>query len=103
MTEWKLHIPDDSNRILRYKCGLSAGQHVRLKKELVITDHRGNPIGKVHPKGEQWVVLPGIITDPVLWFREPDGSRSTWSDDADEVAEWFETIEDEETQQEFAP
>ena len=89
MSEWKLHVPTKHNRITKYKCGLVAGQRVRLRKELVVT-RAGVPTGKVHPCGEEWTVLPGIATDPVLWFREPDGERCTWDDDAASVIEWFE-------------
>ena len=93
MSEWELHVPDEYNQITRYKCGLVAGQHVRLKKELVVRDHQGVPTGDVHPIGEEWLVLVGITTDPVLWFRQPDGERCTWDDEADSVEEWFEPIE----------
>lgn len=92
MSKWKLHIPGESKPILRYKCGLAAGQHVRLKKDLKIRDHKGKFIGKIHPAGEEWIVLPGITSDPVLWFRQPDGKRHTWSDDSESVEEWFEVL-----------
>jgi hypothetical protein len=35
MSEWKLHVPTESTRITHYKCGLVAGQRVRLKKDIV--------------------------------------------------------------------
>ena len=92
MSEWKLHIPDESNRITRYKCGLAAGQRVRLKKDLVVKATDGVPTGKVYRAGEEWVVLAGITSDPVLWFRRAGGERHTWDDDADSVDEWFERI-----------
>jgi len=91
MSEWKLHVPDESNRITQYKCGLVAGQRVRLKKELMITSG-GVRTGKACRAGEEWVVLTGITTDPVLWFRQADGERHTWADDAASVDEWFERI-----------
>ena len=91
MSKWKLHVPDESNRITRYKCGLVAGQRVRLKKDLLITC-RGVPTGKVYRAGEEWVVLIGITTDPVVWFRQADGERHTWNDDLASVDEWFERI-----------
>lgn len=92
MSDWKLHIPTDDNRITHYKCGLVAGQRVRLKKDLVITTYDGVPTGTVHRAGEEWLVLTGITTDPVLWFRQPDGERSTWDDDTASVDEWFERM-----------
>jgi len=92
MSEWKLHIQTDDNRITHYKCGLVAGQRVRLKKDIVVTTYDGVPTGTVHRAGEEWIVLSGITTDPVLWFRRPDGERCTWDDDAAEVEEWFERM-----------
>lgn len=91
MSDWMLHIPADDNRIRCYKCGLGAGQRVRLKKDIVVTCD-GVPTGTVHRAGEVWVVLAGIRTDPVLWFRRPDGGRDTWDDDPADVAEWFESV-----------
>ena len=82
MSEWKLHVPTESNRITHYKCGLVAGQRVRLKKDIVVRTHDGAPSGTVHRGGEEWTVLTGITTDPVLWFRQADGERCTWDDDA---------------------
>lgn len=94
MDEWKLHLPSESNRIREYRCGLVAGQRVALKKNLVTLDHRGESTGTVNPAGEIWEVLVGITSDPVLWFRCPDGNRHTWDDDASEVDEWFQVIEE---------
>jgi hypothetical protein len=91
VSKWKLHIPTEENRITHYQCGLVAGDRVRLKKDLVITCE-GVPTGKVHRAGEEWAVLPGITSDPVLWFRRPDGERHTWDDDAKSVEEWFEKL-----------
>lgn len=90
MSEWNLHISEENNRITRYKCGLMAGQRVRLKKELVIRDHHGKPTGNIHPVGEQWTVLAGVSTDPVLQFKQADGSRHFGDDNAASVNEWFE-------------
>ena len=91
MSKWKFHIPDESNRITTYRCGLIVGQRVRLKKELAIACS-GKPAGKIHPAGEEWIVLAGITTDPVLWFRRPDGERHSWDDDSASVNEWFERL-----------
>lgn len=91
--EWKLHEPTEDNVFLEYNCGLVAGQRVALKRELVVRDHLNEPTGKVHPKGEIWQVLPGLRSDPVLWFRQPDGSRCTWKDAPAEREEWFEIID----------
>src|SRR5258706_12103719 len=71
MSEWKLHVPDDNNRITRYKCGLVAGQRVRLKKDLVCTTLKGIATGKVYRAGEERVILTGITSDPALCFGRP--------------------------------
>lgn len=91
MSDWNLHIPTDDSRITHYKCGLVAGQRVRLKKDIVVTCD-DVPTGTVHRAGEEWMVLTSITSDPVLWFRRPDGERCTWDDDATEVEEWFERM-----------
>ena len=91
MFDWKLHIPTEENRITNYRCGLVAGERVRLKKDLAVTCD-GIPTGVVHSSGEEWIVLTGITTDPVLWFRRPDGERITWDDDSASIAEWFEKV-----------
>jgi hypothetical protein len=90
MANWKLHLPREDNLFDQYKCGLTAGDRVRLKKDLVVTDSNGLPTGQVHPAGEEWVVLSGVKSDPVLWLRRPDGERCTCNDDAKSVDEWFE-------------
>ena len=93
MEKWKVHVPTEGNRITIYKCGLNAGQVVALRKDLVIQDHNGKPTGKVHKSGEQWQVLPGIKSDPVLWLLPPDGESCTWDDDPAAVNEWFEAVD----------
>jgi hypothetical protein len=93
MAEWQLHGPTDGNVFLEYNCGLVAGQRVALRKELVIRyAGSGEPTGEVHPKGEVWEVLPGLRSDPVLWFRTANGSRCTWDDSLAEVEEWFDVV-----------
>jgi hypothetical protein len=65
-----------------YRCGLRAGENVRVKREIVIRDHRGKPTGEVHPVGEIWAVLSGVAAEPhVIWLREPNGDRHTWDED----------------------
>ena len=93
MSEFKLHTPDEENLFSQYKCGLIAGQRVALRKDLIVRNHKGEPTGMVNPAGEIWLVLPGLKSDPVLWFRRPDGERHTWDDDAASVAEWFQVVQ----------
>ena len=73
-----------------YACGLRAGERVELRRPLHIHDHTGAPTGKVYPAGEVWTVLSGSKDDPgVVWFRQADGERHTWDDDAAQIDEWF--------------
>ena len=92
MPEWQFHEHAASDEILSYRCGLTAGQRVALRKNSIVRDYYGAPTGEIHSKGEVWIVLPGTKTDPVLWFRLPDGSRRTWDDDAALISEWFELV-----------
>ena len=67
--------------VTEYRCGVQAGDQVCLKADLVIRDHRGQPMG-VHPRGEIWTVLYGAAKEPaVVWLRQADGEMHTWSDD----------------------
>jgi hypothetical protein len=79
--------------IQRYKCGLCAGDRLRLKRDLPIADHKNVPTGKIHPAGEVWTVLPGAAEPPVdVWLRQPDGESHTWDDDA-QIFDWFENVD----------
>lgn len=65
-----------------YKCGLKAGDRVKLIRDVVIRDDYGLPTGKVYPKGEIWTVQPGAKEETVaVWFRRADGKLHTWDDD----------------------
>ena len=97
MPEWTLHTPISENQFHAYRCGLVAGQRVKLRKDLVVLDHENKPSGKTHRKGDEWIVLPGILADPVLWFRQSDGARCTWDDDAGSVEEWFDVVDARQT------
>jgi hypothetical protein len=68
--------------VMEYKCGLKAGDKVKLIRDLVITDDYGLPTGRVYPKDEVWTVQPGADGDPVVvWFCRADGKLHTWDDD----------------------
>jgi hypothetical protein len=60
----------DEYPVTRYKCGLKAGDQVRLKKDLVGFDHKYRPTGKVDPKGQIWTVLKGSIVNGNLEFNQ---------------------------------
>jgi hypothetical protein len=65
-----------------YRCGLRAGDKVRLVRDIVITDDYGFPTGKTFLKGEIWTVQPGAMDETVVvWFSRADGNLHTWDDD----------------------
>ena len=73
-----------------YGCGLSAGDRLRLRRDLPIRDHKGRPTGVVHRAGEIWTVLTGDPLEPgIVWLRQPDGERHTWDET---VLDWFERL-----------
>jgi hypothetical protein len=86
---WQLVTAD---AVTEYKCGARVGERVRLRKDVVVIDHRGKPTGEVHHAGEIWSVTKGSAVPPLdIWLREPNGSAHTWDDDAD-FWNWFERI-----------
>jgi hypothetical protein len=81
--------------VSKYKCGLKSGNFVRLKKDIVVKDHKRKPTGKIYPAGEIWKVVNGSKEKPiVVWFRQADGKFHTWDDDKS-IFDWFELIEEE--------
>lgn len=78
--------------ITDYKCGARSGDHVKLRRDIVVRDHKGKPTGKILPAGEIWSVINGSAVEPLdVWLRQPDGNRHTWSDDHD-FSTWFERV-----------
>jgi hypothetical protein len=78
--------------ITGYKCGLKAGDLLRLKCELSVSDSNGQLTGEAHPAGEIWTVLPGSADEAdIVWLRQPDGNRHTWDDDSS-IFETFEKL-----------
>ena len=77
--EWKL-VTDFS--VAEYQCGLRAGDHIRLKSDIVVKDVKGRATGIVHKAGEVWTVLCGAKDDPgVLRLQQADGKPHFWDDD----------------------
>jgi hypothetical protein len=65
-----------------YKCGLKAGDRVRLIRNIIIRDDYGLPTGKAFLSGEIWTVRPGARYETiVVWLRRADGNLHTWDDD----------------------
>lgn len=91
-SKWKLVT---SYPIKKYKCGLKAGDKLRLKEDLAIRDHKGKSAGQISQAGGIWAVLPGSKEPPVVvWLRQPDGVRHTWDDDKT-IFETFEVVKEE--------
>lgn len=81
MTDKKYKLPAEYP-VMEYRCGLKAGDRVKLVHDIVITDDYGLPTGVVYAKGEIWTVQPGAQNEPVaVWFRRADGKLHTWDDD----------------------
>ncbi len=79
-----------------YRCGLHAGNRVRLRHDLVIMDLEGNPTGTVYPAGEIWLVLPGASKDPnVVFLLQENNQRHTW-DDNQSIYDMFELVDNSE-------
>ena len=92
--EWKLIT---EYNVENYKCGLKAGDLIRVKHDIVVRDHNDKPTGDIHKAGEIWTVLYGAEEDPgVVWLRQPDGERHTW-DDTESIFDTFEKVTTEET------
>jgi hypothetical protein len=79
--------------VMEYKCGLKAGDRVRLIRDIVIRDDYGLPAGKAYLKDEIWTVQPGAQDDKIIvvWFRRADGNLHTW-DDNESIFRTFEKI-----------
>jgi hypothetical protein len=87
--EFKLITNFDTTR---YRCGLGAGDRIRLKVDIIVKDHRGKVTGTVHRANEVWTVLPGSSCDPkVVRLRQPNGSCHFWDDD-ESIFQKFEVI-----------
>src|SRR4051794_11626748 len=87
-SKWKLVVDFP---ITEYRCGVRAGEQVRLRQQLVVRDHRDRP-KKIREPGEIWTVVRGAAEEPrVVWLREPDGTSHTW-DDSDVFWSWFERL-----------
>jgi hypothetical protein len=85
--KWKLVTEYD---VGRYTCGLSAGNVLRLRKDIAVRDSNGTPTGDILVTGGLWTVLGGATDDPgTVWLMQPDGERHTWDDDPS-IFEWFE-------------
>ena len=64
-----------------YQCGVRAGDRLRLRRDLPLLDHDGNPTRGTIPAGSIWVVLAGLPNEPdVVWLQEPSGRSHTWDE-----------------------
>lgn len=87
------YVPVTSFTVQVYRCGLKAGDRLRLTKALAALDETGAPTGLTHEVGQLWTVLTGTVEDPeALWLEQPDGEFHSWSDDRS-IFEYFEKME----------
>lgn len=71
--------------VAEYRCGLRAGDRLRLRRQLP-GDGSGREIGGV------WTVLTGSPQDPdTLWLHQPDGALHSWDDDGS-IFEYFDKL-----------
>lgn len=88
MDDWKLIT---SYELANYPCGLKVGDQLRLRRDLIMTDHDGKPTGKSFLQGAVFEVLPGVTKEPnVIWLLSPDENRHTW--DETSIFDKFEII-----------
>lgn len=87
------YLPITDFSLREYRCGLKAGDRVRLIKDIELQDEHGAPTGEVHRAGEVWTVLTGSPRDPeALWMRQSNGEASVWDDD-ESAWQQFELVE----------
>jgi hypothetical protein len=80
--------------VMEYKCGLKAGDKVKLICDIIIRDDYGLPTGVAYAKGEIWDVQPGAKDKTVVvWFRRADGKLHTWNDD-EAIYKTFQKVEE---------
>lgn len=85
---WQL-ITQDSMTLRDYPCGISAGDELRLIRDLRIMSHEGHATGKAYAAGSIEIVLRGNPAEPnTVWLRHADGEQHTWDDES--LLEWFE-------------
>lgn len=88
--QWKL-IGDFP--VAAYKCGLKAGDKLRLTHRLEISYKSGKLTGVSYRKGSIWHVTRGTNVKPlVVWMINPDREMHTWNDDPS-IFEHFEVID----------
>ena len=92
MTDPQYKLPAEFP-VTEYKCGLKAGDRVKLIHDIIILDDYGLPTGSRYPQGEIWTVQPGAEGEPVVvWFRRADSRLHTW-DDSESIYITFQKVE----------
>lgn len=80
--EYRRVISSD-HTLLRYPCGVVAGERLRLRCALHLQNHLGSPVGAIIGTGSTWTVLAGLPEEPtVVWFEDPRGEIHTWDDES---------------------
>ena len=79
--DWKLITPEMMT-LRDYPCGVSRGDILTLREELLYRDQQGNPTGEVRPAGEEAMVITGNPDEPtVVWIKWGDGETQTWDEE----------------------
>ncbi len=80
-------VPVCTFTVVEYRCGLRAGENLRLIQEFIAPDGGHFSIGTV------WKVLSGAVEDPgCLWLADPGGEEYSWYDN-DRIFDTFERYE----------
>jgi hypothetical protein len=86
------YFPISVFTIDEYRCGLRAGERLRLHRALPGDDEHLLPDDAAHEIGGVWTVLTGSPQDPdALWLSQSDGGLHSWSDD-ESIFEYFDKL-----------
>ena len=76
-------VVSSEHTLMRYPCGVAAGDRLRLRRALHLQNHLDSPVGAVIGTGSIWTVLAGLPAEPtVVWFEDPRGELHTWDDES---------------------
>jgi hypothetical protein len=78
--EYRSVLPSE-HTLTEYRCGVRAGDRLRLKRDFPLLDHQGKHTRGTIPAGSIWLVLAGLPREPgVVWLQEPSGEFHTWDE-----------------------
>jgi hypothetical protein len=78
--DWQ-YVPTDAMTLREYPCGVTVGEMIALREDLVYRNGDDQPTGEVRRAGSEAVVLIGNPDEPdVVWIRWHDGECQTWDE-----------------------